>query len=189
MRCQELSINLEKLQTEKIVRLSEDATAITPKNNYDAITNTLTGLIPPIDAKTGCPILFTFPRTTWSGKYCFRVKNLRPKNDHFNVFLVPRSENNYFFYQIIVVSPLFHCPSNIFQIWGGRGHEDHELIRFWAKFIKNGLDMRLISVKWYLLANIMAFVSKNCIRFEKMKGNPATILRCVLFFICNIHNW
>lgn len=55
---------LEKLGTEKIVWISEDATAITPKVNYDVVTDTLIGLVLPIDAKTGCPILFSYKAST-----------------------------------------------------------------------------------------------------------------------------
>lgn len=56
----ELSAYLEKLGTEKIVWLSEDATAITSKVNYDVVTDTLVGLVSPINSVIGCPTPFHY---------------------------------------------------------------------------------------------------------------------------------
>lgn len=47
---------MEKVGAEKIVWLSEDATAISPKVNYDLVTDTIVGLVSPLDDETGCPI-------------------------------------------------------------------------------------------------------------------------------------
>lgn len=64
LRCKGLSSYLDKFGTDKIVWLSEDATAITPKVNYDVVTDTLIGLVAPFNEETGCPISFHFKAST-----------------------------------------------------------------------------------------------------------------------------
>lgn len=56
LRIKELSSYLEKIGTEKTVWISEDATAIVPKVNYDVVSDSIVGLVLPIDEQTGCPI-------------------------------------------------------------------------------------------------------------------------------------
>lgn len=64
LRGRELSSYLEKHGTEKVVWVAEDATVITQKVHYDVSTDTLVGLVSPIDKKTGCPILFYYKAST-----------------------------------------------------------------------------------------------------------------------------
>lgn len=60
IRAKELAAYLEKLNCQKSVWLSEDATVITAKVTYDPTTNQLIGLVLPLDGATGCPIAFTY---------------------------------------------------------------------------------------------------------------------------------
>lgn len=60
LRCEELLNYLEKLDLEKCVWLSEDATGINAKIEYHPGTNQLVGLVLPTDPKTGMPIPYTF---------------------------------------------------------------------------------------------------------------------------------
>lgn len=55
---------MDQLGAEKTVWLSEDGTAITPKVNYDIVTDSLVGLVSPIDTETGCPILSFYNAST-----------------------------------------------------------------------------------------------------------------------------
>lgn len=56
LRSKELASYLDKLGTDRTVWLSEDATVIVPKVNYDAVSDTVVGLVLPIDEKTGFPL-------------------------------------------------------------------------------------------------------------------------------------
>lgn len=60
LRCKELAEYLDKLGTDKIVWISEDATAIVSKVSYDIATNQIVGLAMPLDKKTGCPLTGSF---------------------------------------------------------------------------------------------------------------------------------
>lgn len=54
MRCEELSKFLESHNAVKSVWLSEDATAIVEKINYDPITNQLVGILLPFNTQGTC---------------------------------------------------------------------------------------------------------------------------------------
>lgn len=56
LRCAELVEYLRKMNAPPIVWLSEDATGIVPKIEYDQAFNQLSGLVLPIDHSTGMPI-------------------------------------------------------------------------------------------------------------------------------------
>lgn len=59
LRCEELSVYLEKINAPKIVWLSEDGTGINSKVVYDSSTNQLVGIVLPLDGK-GMPICLSF---------------------------------------------------------------------------------------------------------------------------------
>lgn len=63
LRSKELSDYLKNLKTVRTVWLSEDATAIVSKVNYDVETNQLIGNELPFDKNNGCPIPFSFMAT------------------------------------------------------------------------------------------------------------------------------
>lgn len=60
LRCKELKKYLEVLKLEKYIWLSEDATGIVEKIEFDPKTNQMVGLVLPIDSITGIPISFTY---------------------------------------------------------------------------------------------------------------------------------
>lgn len=60
LRIKELSHYLETLKLEKNVWLSEDATGITAKVEFDPNTNQMVGLVLPTDTRTGMPKSFSF---------------------------------------------------------------------------------------------------------------------------------
>lgn len=59
LRCKELASFLDCHKTKKIVWLSEDATALISRINYDPVTNQIVGIILPTD-NNGCPIPFRY---------------------------------------------------------------------------------------------------------------------------------
>lgn len=60
LRCQELNEYLDGLKLEKYVWLSEDASSIVPKIEFDPTTNQMVGLVLPTNQSTGMPTAFTF---------------------------------------------------------------------------------------------------------------------------------
>lgn len=64
LRCEQLLKYLESLKVKKSVWLSEDATGIVSKVEYDPTTNQLIGLVLPIHSETGMPISFSFKATS-----------------------------------------------------------------------------------------------------------------------------
>lgn len=64
VRSEELAHYLQSVGAPKSVWISEDATSIVPKVNYDVVTSQLVGLVLPIDKNTGCPITQSFMART-----------------------------------------------------------------------------------------------------------------------------
>lgn len=64
LRCEELSQYLDNIHAPKCVWISEDATAIIPKINYDPVTCQLVGIPLPIDKVTGCPKMLAYETKT-----------------------------------------------------------------------------------------------------------------------------
>lgn len=60
LRCKELKRYLEALKLPMSVWLSEDASAIVSKIEFDHRTNQMIGIVLPIEASTGMPIPFSF---------------------------------------------------------------------------------------------------------------------------------
>lgn len=60
LRCNELSEYLRKLNAPRTIWLSEDATGIVPKIEYDHASNQLTGLVLPTNNSTGMPVTYSF---------------------------------------------------------------------------------------------------------------------------------
>lgn len=61
LRSKELAIYLDKMKAPKDVWISEDATGIVSRIQFDVSTNQLIGLVLPFDNITGMPIPFSFP--------------------------------------------------------------------------------------------------------------------------------
>lgn len=60
LRCKELNTYLENLKLEKHVWLSEDATGLVAKVEFDPTTSQMVGLVLPMDQITGMPTAFTY---------------------------------------------------------------------------------------------------------------------------------
>lgn len=101
LRIKELSHYLESLKLEKNVWLSEDATGITAKVEFDLNTNQMVGLVLPIDTRTGMPKPFS---------YLARNEEEIFKN-------MEREKSNYVY--IVMAQPLVQgVPPFILQLYG-----------------------------------------------------------------------
>lgn len=60
-RCNELQLFLEQRKLPKVVSLSEDATRIVGRVQYDGKINQVIGFVQPINRKNGMPVPFSFP--------------------------------------------------------------------------------------------------------------------------------
>lgn len=72
LRCNELLEYLEERGLEKVVHLSEDATRIVGRVQYDSYTNQIVGFTSPLNNSNGLPVPFAFP-----------ARNAREMIDHF----------------------------------------------------------------------------------------------------------
>lgn len=73
LRCEELRIYLVERKLPMTVSLSEDATRIIEKVQYDPNTNQLFGFVPSIDDSNGMPIPFQFPARLMKFWVIFRM--------------------------------------------------------------------------------------------------------------------
>lgn len=60
MRCEELNAYLDGLKLDKYVWISEDASGIINKIEFDPNTNQMVGLVLPMTRNTGMPIAYTY---------------------------------------------------------------------------------------------------------------------------------
>lgn len=61
LRSYELNIFLEERELEKVISLSEDATRIVGRLQYDSKSNQITGFVLPLHKTNGLPVPFSFP--------------------------------------------------------------------------------------------------------------------------------
>lgn len=101
LRCEELHAYLDALKLNKCVWLSEDASGIVPKIEFDSKTNQMVGLVLPMDQNTGMPIAF---------KYLARNANEIQEN-------MQRKKSTLVY--IVLAQPLKKCvPPFILQVFG-----------------------------------------------------------------------
>lgn len=101
LRIKELNHYLESLKLEKNVWISEDATGIVTKVEFDARTNQMIGLVLPVDPTTGMPIEMTYMATNEE-----EIKR--------NMQGCKKSTHVY----IVMAQPLKNVPPFIIQIFG-----------------------------------------------------------------------
>lgn len=114
LRIKELNHYLDSLHLEKCVWLSEDASAIVSKVEFDPNSNQMIGIVLPTNPSTGMPIPFTYLATTESEIY----KNLK-----FN-----KSTNVY----VVMAQPISNVPAFVLQIFGteNKFETKHVLMRW-----------------------------------------------------------
>lgn len=101
LRIKELSHYLDSLNLEKNVWLSEDATGIVTKVEFDAKSNQMIGLVLPVNATTGMPIPFAYMA---SNEKEIR-KNMQKYNQSTHVY-------------VVMAQPLKNVPPFMLQLFG-----------------------------------------------------------------------
>lgn len=102
LRCEQLLKYLEGLNAKKSIWLSEDATGIVSKVEYDPITNQLIGLVLPINSETGMPISFSFKATSQNEIQRF----------------MEVAERSKLLYAVIAQPLIEHAPPFVLQLFG-----------------------------------------------------------------------
>lgn len=115
LRCEQLSEYLKKLNLQNQIWLSEDASGIVTKVEYDSFTNQPVGLVLPINSKNGIPIPYTFVPNTHQ-----EIEQFMQESKSSLVYIVmaqPLKENvPPFILQIFGTNNTFTA-QNVFQRW------------------------------------------------------------------------
>lgn len=129
LRIDELKNYLEERKQPLWVALSEDATRVDNRVQYDSHTNQLIGFVLPLDAKTGMPIPLTF-----------KARNEREMLQHFS------NNTAAHFVNTIMAKPLGNEPSFCLVIFGSDSrYNADDVARRWS-FISSELEKTGIGV-------------------------------------------
>lgn len=129
LRCEELRKYLEERNLPLTVSLSEDATRINGRVQYDVKTNQIVGFAMPIDAQTGMPIA-----------YSFMARNDTEILQHFT------SEQTAHFVNVIMAHPLGKAPPFCLLLFGTNSKYTAEDVSKRWMHIVNQLNESNISV-------------------------------------------
>lgn len=149
LRCDELKHYMNSINAKMCVWLSEDASGIVEKIEFDSETNQLVGLVLPINSKTGLPIPFSFMA---------RNENEIREN-------VEKVKSNLVY--VVMAQPLMqNAPPFPLQIFGTDNRfQSQDVLHRWketvdslerlTKIQKFGILMRLITIsfhfqEWYM---------------------------------------
>lgn len=169
MRCEELLQYLEERNVEKVVALSEDATRIVGRVQYDPFTNQIMGFTLPINENNGLPIPFSFPS-----------RNVHEMIDHFQ-----RGNTVSPLVNVIMAKPVGreNVPAFCLLLYGTDNKYSAEDVSTRWQCIINNLERRGISV--------VSFASDSDPRFNTaMKilsklGQKSQIYPSVTWFSCD----
>lgn len=129
-RIDELHIYLSSRNLPLVVAVSEDATRIVGRVQYDAKTNQLIGFAVPINKLNGMPIPFTFPA--------------RSAEEILSHFANENSPSQYL--NVMMAQPLADVPPFCLMMYGSNNtHTTREVIKRW-NFIKTELNRKNIEV-------------------------------------------
>lgn len=158
LRCEELNQYLEKVRAEKVVWISEDATAIVPKVNYDAVTDELVGLALPLNQDNGCPVTHSFKANTAD-----HIKENMQKKKSTLVYAVLAQPINEmlppFILQLYGIDNTFEA-KNVMNRWE---HTERELEKYGIQVAgyASDADTRLMTVMCHRTQFIMNYDSKT----------------------------
>lgn len=131
LRCEELLQFLNERKLEKVVTMSEDATRIVGRVQYDSKTNQITGFVLPLNSTNGLPVPFSFP-----------ARNVTEIMQHFD------NEHNIspFVNAIIMAQPIGNEPPFCLMIYGSDNkYTSTDVCNRWI-FIKSELKKIAVSV-------------------------------------------
>lgn len=86
LRCRELLLYLNERNAPLVVSLSEDATRIVGRPQYDSKTNQIIGFVPPLDIKNRMPVPYAYPART-ADEMISHFSNKNPIASNVNVIM------------------------------------------------------------------------------------------------------
>lgn len=126
LRVDELIEFLNKNKYPNIVWLSEDATKITGKMEYDSNTDEIIGLVKPINGSTGLPMTHSFPATS--------PATLQSYSEKFDIAQ---------YVNVVLITPLCaDAKSFVLLAYGTNNNFDGEEVQKRANYIKQKLSER-----------------------------------------------
>lgn len=120
LRCKELVNYLGTLNAKKYVWLSEDASGVVTKVEFDSKTNQMVGLVLPFNSSTGMPIPFSF---------------LARSTDEIQTNM---KKNNSSLVYIVMAQPLMkNTPPFILQLFGMNNRfNSHDVMKRWKHTVQ-----------------------------------------------------
>lgn len=120
LRCKDLLNYLNALNIPKYVWLSEDATSITPKIEFDPKSNQMVGPVLPFESNTGMPISFSYLARTAEEIQMNMLKNI----------------SNYVY--VVMAQPLVaNIPPFPVQIFGtDNKFKSHQVLKRWRHTVE-----------------------------------------------------
>lgn len=130
LRCEELLQFLNERKLEKVVTMSEDATRIVGRVQYDSKTNQITRFVLPLNSTNGLPVPFSFP-----------ARNVTEIMQHFD------NEHNISpFVNAIIAQPIGNEPPFCLMIYGSDNkYTSTDVCNRWI-FIKSELKKIGVSI-------------------------------------------
>lgn len=134
LRFEELKLYLDKRNLPLVVSLSEDATRIVDKVQYDVATNQLIGFVPPLNKRNGLPTPFQFPA--------------RSANEILNHFKSDHAVSSFMI--VIMAQPISNAPPFCLLIFGtDNKHSAEDVSNRWkhitAELKKVNIDVLTIA--------------------------------------------
>lgn len=168
LRCEELCQYLEERGLEKIVALSEDATRITGRIQYDKFTNQIVGFAPPLNKENGLPVPFSFP-----------ARNAQEIIQHFNEKNTTSALVN-----VVMATPISKNPMSSFclLIYGtDNKYSADDVCNRWKSIIQ---QLGEVGVKVLSISTDSDPRYNTAMKKLSQLGNPSKIFRELNWFCC-----
>lgn len=171
LRSKELLCHLEKNNLPLIVALSEDATRIDGKIEYDRKSNQIVGFVLPTNEKTGMPVPFSFP-----------ARNSEEIVQHFS-----RQNPVASFVNVIMAQPIAekHVPAFCLLIFGSDNKYTSRDVRNRWNFITN--ELAALQIKVLTISSDSDPRYNSCMRNQSLLGCSEKI-GDLDWFNCGISN-
>lgn len=167
LRCDELRVYLKERKQPPVVSLSEDATRIVGKVQYDSTSNQLVGFVLPTNNKSGMPIPFAFP-----------ARNAMEIVDHFTNGNAVAS-----FLNVVMAQPLDGAPPFCLLLYGSDNKYTADDVKKRWKYVTAELNRLGISV--------LTISSNSDPKYNSAMRELSTIgsrNATIKWFSCTLHN-
>lgn len=135
LRCRELLLYLNERNAPLVVSLSEDATRIIGRPQYDSRTNQVVGFVAPLDSNTGLPVPFAYPARN-ADEMIHHFSNKHPIAPFVNIVMAQP------------VGPDYIAPFCLLLFGSDSSYTSLDVQKRWVFIIKelNKLDIRVLAV-------------------------------------------